>query len=400
MRARKAHHCPRCQIPLAQVPGPEANSALCGRCRGLHLLAQDQSSTLGRELGALATAPLSPVPYEARLECPAACALMESRVLQHEAHAVTFDRCPVCKGLWFDGGELQLIRQIVSATQRRDRTSRASRKELDAIERAKRQLSLDAAQVAGGDDDSGTKSSAGWWLFSFLTQLPLEGHNPVYRFPIWTWLIMGVCTLLFVLTIVFGEAFVAPLLFRPSDLAQQPSGLMRMLSTSFLHGGLLHLVGNLYFLKIFGDNVEDRLGRLWFPVLYLGADLVGSTIYVFTAADPSIPVVGASGAISGLLGAYLVFFPDARISVAPQLLTLFRQLHLRAVFYLPFWLVLQFLYASLGGGGVAWWAHIGGFVGGFALAGLARWFVPDARVTHLAAEFASGQRQRATRTES
>lgn len=400
MRARKAHHCPRCQIPLAQVPGPEAHSALCGRCRGLHLVAKDQSSTLGQELGALATAPRSLVAFEARLECPAACTLMESRVLQHEAHSVTFDRCPVCKGLWFDGGELQLIRQLVSAKQRRERTSRAARKELDAIERAKRQLKLDQAEVASGDDDAGTKSTAGWWLFSFLTQLPLEGHNPVYRFPLWTWTIMAVCTLLFVLPLFLGESVIMPLLFRPSDLAEQPSGSLKMVSTSFLHGGVLHLLGNLYFLKIFGDNVEDRLGRLWFPVLYIGADLVGSTIYVLTAADPNIPVVGASGAISGLLGAYLVFFPEARISVAPQLLTLFRQLHIRAMFYLPFWLLLQFLYAGLGGGGVAWWAHIGGFVGGFALAGLARWVVPDARVTHLAAEFAAGRRQELVRSES
>jgi membrane associated rhomboid family serine protease/Zn-finger nucleic acid-binding protein len=393
VRAQKTQHCPRCQIPLSRVQHLEAESALCGRCRGLFLTARDQSSTMGKELGLLTTAPQVQVPFEARIECPSACALMESRLLQHETHAVTFDRCRVCKGLWLDGGEIQLIRQITSVKRTTVRLERAATKERDAINLAKRQLQLDKAEVVGGDDEVMAKTSGAWWLFSFITQLPLEGHNPVYRVPIWTWAFIISCTLLFISPAVVGMELVERFVFRPTDLEAFPSGFMKMISTSFLHGSWLHLLGNMYFLKVFGDNVEDRLGRLWFPLFYVGADLVGSIIYVLTTTDPSTPVVGASGAISGLLGGYLVFFPDARISVAPQLLTLFRQIHVRALFYLPFWLVLQFLYSAVSGGGVAWWAHIGGFAGGFALAGLALRLIPDARVTALATEFASGQRR-------
>ena len=389
MRAHRAHHCPRCQIPLAELSSREVSSAICGRCRGVYLNAREAASTLGRDFELLSAAPTVPVAFEARVECPAACALMECRTLHHQTHAVTVDRCRVCKGLWLDSGEVQLIRRLAAEKRRDQRHGRAAKREQEAIDHARRQLLVDKTELASGDDEAVAKTGGVWWLFSLVTQLPLEG----YRLPLWTWTIMAVCTLLFISPAFVGPELEAALVFRPRDLDTLPSGFFRMVTTSFLHGGWLHLLGNFYFLKVFGDNVEDRLGRLWFPVLYSGADLVGSVAWVLTTDSPDTAVVGASGAISGLIGAYLVFFPDVRISIAPQLFTLFRQIHIRALFYFPFWLMFQLFAAYLGGGGVAWWAHIGGFVGGFVLAGIAVWLIPDARVTALAAEFASGRRE-------
>jgi membrane associated rhomboid family serine protease len=152
----------------------------------------------------------------------------------------------------------------------------------------------------------------------------------------------------------------------PPDYEKSP--VWSVLSAMFLHAGWLHLLGNLLFLYVFGNNVEDRFGHLGFLMFYLGAGYVAS--YGFALADPGsvTPMVGASGAVSGVLGAYLALFPHARVwSLVP--LFLFLPLRLPAWLVLGTWFVLQYLYsagyAAGGGGNVAYLAHVLGFVVGF-----------------------------------
>jgi len=145
-----------------------------------------------------------------------------------------------------------------------------------------------------------------------------------------------------------------------------------LISSIFLHGGLLHLGGNMLFLWIFGDNIELKYGRAKFLGVYLLWGIVAGLAHV--AVDPSspIPAVGASGAISGVLGAYLALFPRARILTFMMLGFFWRMIHIQARWFLPFWLVFQnvlpFLIGGFGqaGGGVAFMAHIGGFAIGYA----------------------------------
>jgi membrane associated rhomboid family serine protease len=132
----------------------------------------------------------------------------------------------------------------------------------------------------------------------------------------------------------------------------------------FLHGGWAHLFGNMYFLWVFGDNVEDRLGRARFVVLYLLSGLAAGLAHAFLESDPTLPVVGASGAISGVMAAYAVLFPRTRLIS----LILFWRVRWRTSIYLGAWLAIQVFGAAMHQPGIAWWAHIGGFIIGGAIA--------------------------------
>jgi len=140
-----------------------------------------------------------------------------------------------------------------------------------------------------------------------------------------------------------------------------------MISFMFLHGGFLHLLGNMWSLYIFGDNVEDRLGHVRYLLFYLLCGFVSGLSHLLLNWHSNIPTIGASGAIAGVMGAYIVLFPNARILTLIPILIFPWFVEIRAVFFLGFWFLMQFINATLSHGavsGVAWWAHVGGFVCG------------------------------------
>ena len=147
---------------------------------------------------------------------------------------------------------------------------------------------------------------------------------------------------------------------------------LTLLSAMFIHGGWLHLFGNMLYLWIFGDNVEDRLGHGRYLLFYLSCGVIAALVHVFIFPRSTIPCVGASGAISGVLAAYLFFFPRARVTTLFIIFFFIRIIRLPAVVLLGLWIVLQ----AVGGmaelsaraGGVAWFAHLGGFGAGALLA--------------------------------
>ena len=137
----------------------------------------------------------------------------------------------------------------------------------------------------------------------------------------------------------------------------------------FLHGSWMHLIGNMLYLWIFGNNIEDYLGHIKFLIFYLFCGICATLVHVFSDVNSAIPVIGASGAISGVLGAYLILYPRAKVKLLIWfgIVTILR---VRASVVLIFWFVYQFLSVlkSTGeGGGVAWWAHIGGFIAGILI---------------------------------
>jgi membrane associated rhomboid family serine protease len=153
--------------------------------------------------------------------------------------------------------------------------------------------------------------------------------------------------------------------------------LVTMFSSMFLHGGLMHIGGNMLYMWIFGDNVEDQMGRGRFVAFYLACGFVAALTQMFVNTDSMVPMVGASGAIAGVMGAYFVMFPHSRIVTLIPFIFL-QVVEVPAMFFLPIWFLMQFFsgVGSIGQteaatGGVAFWAHIGGFVfgvlGGFAL---------------------------------
>ena len=157
-----------------------------------------------------------------------------------------------------------------------------------------------------------------------------------------------------------------------------PSAWVTILTSMFLHGGLFHVGGNMLYLWIFGDNVEDTLGHGRFLVFYLLSGIAAALVQTMVSPASKIPMLGASGAVSGVLGAYLLLFPHARVLTLLIFGFFFRMVHIPAVIVLGFWIVVQFVNGFLtvtvsavrgesAGGGVAWFAHIGGFVAGMAL---------------------------------
>lgn len=152
------------------------------------------------------------------------------------------------------------------------------------------------------------------------------------------------------------------------------SFLLSALTAMFLHGGWLHLGGNMLFLFVFGRSIEDRFGHSNFLALYFASGFAAALLYVEMSAGSRVPSIGASGAIAGVLGAYFVCFPRARITTVLFLIFFFWTVHLPAVLVLGYWFLIQFVMGyqmlaiqSATGGGVAWWAHVGGFVAGIIL---------------------------------
>jgi membrane associated rhomboid family serine protease len=144
-----------------------------------------------------------------------------------------------------------------------------------------------------------------------------------------------------------------------------------LFTSMFLHGGWLHLIGNLWFLWIFGNNIEDSMGHLRFLAFYIVVGLVASGAHVLSDPASTLPMVGASGAISGIMGAYLLLYPKARVHTLFVIILYIRVFPVPAWFFLGYWFLLQVASSSLQApgaqGGVAFWAHIGGFLAGLVL---------------------------------
>jgi len=148
---------------------------------------------------------------------------------------------------------------------------------------------------------------------------------------------------------------------------------LSFVTNMFLHGGWLHIVGNMWFLYLFGSRVEERMSHWRFLVFYLLSGIAASAIYFFVDIHSTIPEFGASGAIAGVMGAYLVMFPKARILTVIPIFFFPLLIELSAFFYIGYWFILQLFSGTLSltfhqaQGGVAWWAHVGGFVAGIVL---------------------------------
>lgn len=145
--------------------------------------------------------------------------------------------------------------------------------------------------------------------------------------------------------------------------------ISHVFTSMFLHGSWMHLIGNMWFLWIFGNNIEDSMGRVRFIVFYLICGLAAAMGQVFAGPTSQVPMVGASGAISGVMGAYLILFPRVRVYVLVPLIIIFTSIAMPAWVMLGYWFAIQFFsgLSSVGEGGVAFWAHVGGFIAGIVL---------------------------------
>ncbi len=209
--------------------------------------------------------------------------------------------------------------------------------------------------------------------------LPITDTVQSRSFPFVNWMLIALNVLLFFIlakSSASADAYVQIFGVVPARFLSQPDlfALFTLFSSMFLHGGWVHLVSNMLALYIFGDNVEDRMGSGRYLLFYLLCGLVAALVHIAFNQDSLIPTIGASGAISGVLAAYLVLFPTARVITLIPLFFLPWFVEIPAVLYLGFWFVSQLLNGLLtvmtgaqAFGGVAWWAHVGGFVAGLVM---------------------------------
>lgn len=225
--------------------------------------------------------------------------------------------------------------------------------------------------------------------------IPLRDDAPSRTIPVINYVLIALNVFAFVLELRMGpglegffqQASVIPALYTGRDhrlqlvevatTSLQGALAQRTLFSMFLHGGFLHILGNMLYLWIFGDNVEDRMGHLRYLLFYLLCGWSASYAHIWSDPASRLPSIGASGAIAGVLGAYLVLYPRAKVVTLVPLGFFTEIVRIPAFFVLAFWFLQQFVAGALSlsartaqTGGVAWWAHIGGFAAGLLLVGL------------------------------
>ena len=217
--------------------------------------------------------------------------------------------------------------------------------------------------------------------------IPIRDTIRSKNFPAVNFIIIGLNIIVFFWKLAQGphlkEALflygIVPLRYSDPELSAHFTKFQQFLpflSSMFLHGGFLHILGNMWFLYIFGDNIEDRLGHIRYLAFYLICGVTAGMVHLYTNWGSKIPTIGASGAISGVMGAYLLLHPRSRILTLIPIFFFFQFIEIPAFIFLGYWLLIQLFSASLtprNVGGVAFWAHIGGFVAGLIFIKIFDW---------------------------
>ncbi len=212
--------------------------------------------------------------------------------------------------------------------------------------------------------------------------IPIRDTVPNRTFPFATWCIIILCGIVFYFEATLPKELLERFTFYfgivPREYTRHHGHLLLtdylpFLTALFIHGGWLHILGNMWFLKIFGSKVEDRMGHGRFLLFYLVVGVLASVFYIHFSPRSSVPVIGASGAIAGVMGAYYVLHPRARILTFIPIFIIPWFIELPAVFFLGWWFLFQLFSGTVAqvlpssGGGVAWWGHVGGFIAGLLL---------------------------------
>ena len=361
--------CPSCSNKLREVKSKTALVDVCLDCKGIwfdsgefvdfvrNLTESEKISPEEVRLFEPRTVHTLKTVKESLKLCPR-CNLAMKRFNYSYDSNVFLDKCPNCKGIWTDGGEVQQVAGYLKDDPR----IKTIGKDL-----AEHRQNLEDLKSWGGFGKALGMPVSPFILFMPRIILPLSDENPRERFPILTISIITLCIAIYIGQVKFIDdihtffyfyGFVPKYFF---DIG--------LFSSMFLHGDTLHLIGNMFFLWIFGDNVEDRFSRLGYIVFYVSCGLTASLLHTVFNFNSPIPAVGASGAISGVMGAYLIFYPKAKINM----LFIYRVVRVNASIYLAIWFIFQLMFAlttfgANAGTGIAWFAHIGGFVFGALIA--------------------------------
>lgn len=278
---------------------------------------------------------------------------------------VVLDRCVSCGGLWADKNEIEAVARIIKGNPAVDKYADALAGMTAEIEESKRVTE----EITSLSSDLMRQGSIPLFAWPIIP-LPLKDDLPTEKFSKVTFGLIVVNILIFIVQLALvsakDESYFRLLGVVPF-LGFSIDRWYSFFTSMFIHGGWLHVLGNMFYLWLFGNNIEDKIGSIKFIIFYLLCGILGGVVFCIMHHSLNEPGIGASGAISGILGAYLILFPKADLSV----LWLGKIRTVPAIFYLLFWMFFQLIYGmvALGAKGVAigYWAHIGGFIAGLSL---------------------------------
>ena len=330
--------CPRCFDALRPVPLEQGAVYSCTHCSGVFAPAEECTDLLGPlvDVDTWRGTDWATFGRQSRLKSPKTGQLMEHVEISWEGKTVELDLCPQTGGMWFDAGEMKTVSEITRSL----------------------------AQEQDGDfTDVQTKFGVRSYLLQLFMNLPIELCNPVRKKPIVTHTLIALCCVAFLWQLSVDNIEASTRTFALVPEAAQGKQIWGLVTYMFMHGGWAHIFGNMFMLYVFGDNIEDVLGRKTFLMFYLACGVAGAILQVAFQTG-TLMVVGASGAIAGVMGAYLVLFPKVKV----RMVFFFIPLFLKVRYYLIFWIALNFFGLMGDDGSVALLCHIGGFLCGLALA--------------------------------
>lgn len=352
--------CPNCRCGLRSLQSAAGHFWACPECDG-------RAVTVAVLRKQIAPERINHLWHEARYgrgkrqrECPACRGGMIEVSTPMTPTDLKLDVCTVCQVFWFDPKEYDaLAMKSIRLAAQKEHLSPEGRQ---ALAMAEIERMRERSDRSAGSSDGPEES---WQYIPAVLGMPVEvGMNAVRRVPLMTWLLVVAIVVTAMMTMRHLDRFVSDLGFLPAEAWRY--GGLTMLTSFFLHAGWLHLVGNAYFLVIFGDNVEDVLGKGRFLLLILLATIAGDLLHLAFDPRPDIPCVGASGGISGVITFYALRFPRARLGLF--FMWLFRWFTLPAFAAFGFWIALQVLQAMeqvAGISNVSAMAHLGGAAVGF-----------------------------------
>lgn len=364
--------CPNCSSGLSKMHYKDEEVDFCKSCKGAWFDSGELNSVIDKIVSSdeipsadidLDKTVISKYGFAEDIRsCP--CCHSEMSKLNYAYDSNIFlDKCKSCQGMWADGDEIMKLAVF--------------RKGNPVLDRMGKAIAQDRGKTLN-ERYSGSSSMSPYGRFAgshfgFRIILPLTDDQERHRFPfvVLSILVMNIAIFLFQIIFFNGSGirgFYNQFGLIPDYAFTSINGGYSFITSMFIHGGIWHLVGNMLFLWIFADNIEDRFGHLKFLILYLFFGFTASLVHIAFDSNSTIPCIGASGAISGTMGAYFVLYPSAKIKTY-----VYGGIYdIPALFYLGGWFALQITFAWLEsnriGGGVAWFAHIGGFAAGATVA--------------------------------
>ena len=303
--------------------------------------------------------------------CPCCKRRMSLIAIQNPETGVSIelDVCTFCQFIWFDPGELESIPRKMAEKK----AATPANATIPPPAPAKRKYVPDNRRplLDTEEDSSDHGPDSLWQYLPALMGLPVEKGAPAKtKYPLLTWGFTVICVAAFILSLSDYRNIINNWGYIPAQWSRH--GGLTLLTSMFLHGGIGHLIGNLYFLLIFGDNVEDLMGKAKYLILILLSGLSATLTHTFFDPASTIPCIGASGFISGIIACYAVCFPSVRIAFLYRIFFIYRWFSIpawgAALIWFAFQVGMGLLFSQSGKGGVAYMAHVGGFIPGILFA--------------------------------